>query len=50
MKCTLDVGSLSLSKGKVEGPDLTSFVRHFPPDSKGTTFSLCFQLNKGVTV
>ncbi|KFK29203.1 hypothetical protein AALP_AA7G102700 [Arabis alpina] len=21
--------------GKVEGPDLTSFVRHFPPDSKG---------------
>ncbi|KAG2319303.1 hypothetical protein Bca52824_012516 [Brassica carinata] len=23
------------SIGKVEGPDLTSFVRHFPPDSKG---------------
>ncbi|WZZ09914.1 hypothetical protein YC2023_095835 [Brassica napus] len=23
------------SIGKVEGPDLSSFVRHFPPDSKG---------------
>ena len=45
MKCTLNVGSLSLYiyiyiyKGKVEGPDLTSFVRHFPADSKGITFS-----------
>jgi NADH dehydrogenase [ubiquinone] 1 alpha subcomplex assembly factor 2 len=26
--------------GKVDGPDLTSFVRQFPPDSKGITFSL----------
>uniref|UniRef100_M4D1S0 NADH dehydrogenase [ubiquinone] 1 alpha subcomplex subunit 12 n=1 Tax=Brassica campestris TaxID=3711 RepID=M4D1S0_BRACM len=28
------------SIGKVEGPDLSSFVRHFPPDSKGITFSI----------
>lgn len=34
MKWTLNVVS-PLYKGKVEGPDLPSFIRHFPADSKG---------------
>ncbi|ESQ54575.1 hypothetical protein EUTSA_v10026517mg [Eutrema salsugineum] len=31
-------GRKIMSIGKVEGPDLTSFVRHFPADSKGIHF------------